>query len=109
MRGRTFAFAAALIMTASAVHYGQMRHQSSIASGYLMPPKVIVDILDAAPTPTVILSPDHRLVALLESTQHCQRSPSWPSPFIESPATASTPKFQSSHWAERYTLDPRRI
>ena len=31
-----------------------------------MPPKVIVDILDAQPTPTVIVSPDRRTMALLD-------------------------------------------
>jgi dipeptidyl aminopeptidase/acylaminoacyl peptidase len=32
----------------------------------LLPPKVIVDILDAQPTPTVIVSPDRRTMALLD-------------------------------------------
>src|SRR5688572_19440567 len=36
------------------------------ASGYLLPPKDIVDILDAAPPPTVELSPARDLVALLD-------------------------------------------
>jgi dipeptidyl aminopeptidase/acylaminoacyl peptidase len=40
--------------------------QSSTTQGYLLPPKVIVDILDAAPTPTVIVAPDRKMVALLE-------------------------------------------
>jgi dipeptidyl aminopeptidase/acylaminoacyl peptidase len=34
--------------------------------GYLLPPKVIVDILDAAPTPAVIVAPNRQMVALLE-------------------------------------------
>jgi len=65
MRKRTFAFAVALLMTASAVQYGQTRQQAGAASGYLTPPKVIVDMLDAAPTPSVIVSPDHHAIALL--------------------------------------------
>jgi dipeptidyl aminopeptidase/acylaminoacyl peptidase len=36
------------------------------ASGYLLPPKAIVDILDAAPPPTVELSPTRDVVALIE-------------------------------------------
>ena len=36
------------------------------ASGYLLPPKAIVDILDAPPPPTVELSPTRDVVALLE-------------------------------------------
>lgn len=36
------------------------------AENYLTPPQVIVDILDAAPLPTVLLSPDRQTIALLE-------------------------------------------
>ena len=36
------------------------------AQSYLTPPQVIVDILDAPPTPAVTLSPDHQVIALLE-------------------------------------------
>jgi dipeptidyl aminopeptidase/acylaminoacyl peptidase len=63
MKARAFAFAVALVIASSTVQYGQ---QPSTGAGYLTPPKVIVDILDAAPTPSVIVSPDHRLVALLD-------------------------------------------
>jgi len=65
MRKRMFAFAAALIIAASAIEYGQTRQQPTTASGYLMPPKVIVDILDAPPTPSVTVAPDRRTIALL--------------------------------------------
>jgi dipeptidyl aminopeptidase/acylaminoacyl peptidase len=51
-------------MVSSAVQYGQSRQQSAV-SGYLTPPKVIVDILDAPPTPGVVVGPDRRTVALL--------------------------------------------
>ena len=61
MRRRRIAFAAAFLIAASAVQHGQTRQQS----GYLVPPKVIVDILDAPPTPSVIVSPDRRTIALL--------------------------------------------
>src|SRR5688572_1550331 len=36
------------------------------ASGYLLPPKAIVDILDAPPAPTVELSPSRDVIALLD-------------------------------------------
>jgi dipeptidyl aminopeptidase/acylaminoacyl peptidase len=62
MRRRTFAFAAAFLIAASSIQYGQSRQQS----GYLVPPKVIVDMLDAPPTPSVIVAPDRRAIALLE-------------------------------------------
>src|SRR5438128_447554 len=65
MRKRSFAFVAALVIAASAAQYGQTRQQPTTASGYLMPPKVIVDILDAPPTPGVVVAPDRRTVALL--------------------------------------------
>jgi dipeptidyl aminopeptidase/acylaminoacyl peptidase len=43
---------------------GQARQTA--ASGYLLPPKVIVDILDAAPPPTVELSPSRDVIVLLD-------------------------------------------
>jgi dipeptidyl aminopeptidase/acylaminoacyl peptidase len=64
MRMRRLGLAAALVIVAAAVHYAQTR-QAVATSGYLTPPKVIVDILDAPPTPGVTVSPDHRTVALL--------------------------------------------
>jgi len=66
MKAKAFAFAVALVVVASTTELAQKRAQSSPASGYLTPPKVIVDILDAAPPPTVIVSPDHRVIALLD-------------------------------------------
>ena len=38
----------------------------SAASGYLSPPQTIVDILDASPTPTVIVGPTRDVAALVE-------------------------------------------
>ena len=34
-------------------------------SGYLTPPKAVVDILDAEPLPTVVVSPTHETMLLL--------------------------------------------
>jgi len=65
MRKRSFAFVATLVIALSSVQYGQTRQQPATASGYLTPPKVIVDILDAPPTPGVAVAPDRRTVALL--------------------------------------------
>jgi dipeptidyl aminopeptidase/acylaminoacyl peptidase len=65
MRMRKLIYAAALVFAAAAVQYAQTRQQAATTSGYLTPPKVIVDILDAPPTPSVVVSPDHRTVALL--------------------------------------------
>src|SRR5262245_51943712 len=38
--------------------------QAPAASGYLMPPKVIADLMDAEPLPTVSLSPDRTTLLL---------------------------------------------
>lgn len=63
MRKISFAFAVTLVISLAAVQYAQT--PSNKASGYLVPPKVIVDILDAPPTPGVIVGPDRRTIALL--------------------------------------------
>jgi dipeptidyl aminopeptidase/acylaminoacyl peptidase len=54
----------ALVLAAAAA--ASVHAQSAAGSGYQLPPKVIVDILDAAPTPTVVVSPGRQTVALLE-------------------------------------------
>jgi dipeptidyl aminopeptidase/acylaminoacyl peptidase len=55
------AFAAIVTVTA-----GLGAQSSPSTSGYQLPPKVIVDILDAAPTPIVIVAPNRQMVAMLE-------------------------------------------
>jgi dipeptidyl aminopeptidase/acylaminoacyl peptidase len=62
---RKLTFAAALVLAAASVGFAQTRQQAATPSGYLTPPKVITDILDAPPTPGVIVAPDRRTVALL--------------------------------------------
>jgi dipeptidyl aminopeptidase/acylaminoacyl peptidase len=54
---------ARIAVVAAAVAIG---HADLHAQNYQTPPKAIVDILDAAPTPTVLISPDRTVVALLE-------------------------------------------
>jgi dipeptidyl aminopeptidase/acylaminoacyl peptidase len=56
MRKLIFAFAICAMALAGT--------DASLADGYLTPPKTIVDILDAEPTPTVTPSPDHRTLAI---------------------------------------------
>jgi dipeptidyl aminopeptidase/acylaminoacyl peptidase len=62
---RRLAFAAALVLVAAVTSIAQTRQQTATPSGYLTPPKVITDILDAPPTPAVIVAPDRRTVALV--------------------------------------------
>jgi dipeptidyl aminopeptidase/acylaminoacyl peptidase len=56
-----------LIASASAWLSAQAPSQRA-ATGYLVPPKVIVDILDAAPPPTTELSPTRDVIAIIERT-----------------------------------------
>src|SRR5262245_4219370 len=69
MKTRT-PFLVAALLAVPALPYAQAQRQaaasSPTASGYLLPPKVIVDMIDAAPTPGVVASPDHKTLALLE-------------------------------------------
>ena len=61
MRNRLIAVVT-LVLAASSVNA-----QTQVpASGYLLPPKAIVDILDAPPPPTVELSPSRDVVVLLD-------------------------------------------
>jgi dipeptidyl aminopeptidase/acylaminoacyl peptidase len=62
---RKLTFAAALVLVAASIEFAQTRQQAATPSSYLTPPKVITDILDAPPTPGVIVAPDRRTVALL--------------------------------------------
>lgn len=60
MRKRNFVFAAALIITASAVQFAQTTEPTR----YQMPPKEIVTAFDAPPLPQAILSPSKQVMAL---------------------------------------------
>src|SRR5712692_10490158 len=68
MRLRTLAFIAALAVVPALPHAQTQKQTaaSPTATGYLLPPKVIVDMLDAPPTPGVVTAPDRRMIALLE-------------------------------------------
>jgi dipeptidyl aminopeptidase/acylaminoacyl peptidase len=61
MHLRHAALVASLLLTAAPALVAQA---PSPGSTYLTPPKSVVDILDAAPTPGVILSPDRKTLAL---------------------------------------------
>jgi dipeptidyl aminopeptidase/acylaminoacyl peptidase len=58
--------AAAVVFAAVAGLTAQSATAPAPSSGYLQPPKVIVDILDADPTPSVVVGPNRRTMALLE-------------------------------------------
>ena len=71
------------------------------APGYLVPPKAIVDVLDAAPPPTVELSPSGHAMAVLERA-------SMPSiadlaqPMLRIGGVRINPKTNGLHRAVRY-------
>ncbi len=65
MRRNRLAALTIVAMAASAWLSAQAQPQPA-ASGYQLPPKVIIDILDAAPPPTAELSPTRDVIALLE-------------------------------------------
>jgi dipeptidyl aminopeptidase/acylaminoacyl peptidase len=59
-------FAACALILSGSISIAAQPASQPAASGYLLPPKAIVDILDAAPPPTVELSPAKDVLALLE-------------------------------------------
>ena len=95
-----------LIAVASFLAFGaslgaQQAPQTSAASGYLLPPKVIVDMLDAAPPPTAEVSPARDVIALLERA-------SMPSiaelsqPFYRLAGVRINPRTNAPHRGQRY-------
>ena len=71
------------------------------SSGYLLPPKVIVDMLDAPPPPTAEVSPARDVIALLERA-------SMPSiaelsqPFYRLAGVRINPRTNAPHRGQRY-------
>ena len=57
-------FALAVVVCACAA--AGLHAQSAATTGYLQPPKVIVDILDAHPTPNVMLGPQRQVIAIMD-------------------------------------------
>ena len=71
--------------------------QAPAEPGYLLPPKVIVDILDQPPPPEVVLSPSRDVVAVLEHARDADdrrarrgRCCGWPDCASTRPPTAGT-------------------
>lgn len=66
MRTLRFAALAASLVCGSVWLSAQAPAQAPAASGYLLPPKPIVDILDAPPPPTLIVSPTRDVAVIIE-------------------------------------------
>jgi dipeptidyl aminopeptidase/acylaminoacyl peptidase len=63
---RSISVAAAVVVSACVTLDAQSAAAPGGSAGYLLPPKVIVDILDAPPTPSVVVGPNRRMMALLD-------------------------------------------
>jgi dipeptidyl aminopeptidase/acylaminoacyl peptidase len=63
---RRIRFVAATLAFATATVWVSAQQGQPATPGYLLPPKVIVDILDAAPPPTTDLSPTRDTLAVIE-------------------------------------------
>ena len=72
MRNSLFAVIA-LVVASAALNAQAPAPASAPSAGYVLPPKAIVDILDAAPPPTVELSPA-RDVSRCSTARACRRS-----------------------------------
>ncbi len=66
IRPRAHVLATGFVLTAIAMMARPAQAQDAASPVYLTPPQAIVDILDATPFPNAIVSPDRRVVALLE-------------------------------------------
>ena len=61
---RTAAFVGAAVLAGTAGMIAQ-QPAASVSSGYLTPPKAVIDIVDSAPLPTVEVSPARDVLALV--------------------------------------------
>src|SRR6187402_3627742 len=71
------------------------------ASGYLLPPKVIVDMLDAPPPPTAEVSPARDVIALLERAS-MPTIAELSQPFYRLAGVRINPRTNAPHRGQRY-------
>ncbi len=88
--------AAALVVTTASSTFAQ-----APASGYLLPPKVIVDMLDAPPPPTAEMSPARDVIALLERSS-MPGIAELAQPFYRLAGMRINPRTNAPHRATRY-------
>ena len=94
MRNRIIAFVVC-VLTASAAF------AQAPASGYLLPPKVIVDMLDAPPPPTAEVSPARDVIALLERAS-MPTIAELSQPFYRLAGVRINPRTNAPHRGQRY-------
>ncbi len=90
---RAFALAAALLLPALS------SAQQPLETGYQLPPKTIVDILDAPPPPTAVMSPTRTVMALLERTS-MPKIADMAAPMLRLAGTRVNPKVNGPYGAQ---------
>src|SRR5262245_1227120 len=86
-----------LVLAASSLH----AQTQPAASGYLLPPKVIVDMLDAPPPPTAEVSPARDVIALLERAS-MPTIAELSQPFYRLAGVRINPRTNAPHRGQRY-------
>jgi len=95
MRYRLIAAASFLLFATS------LNAQQAPASGYILPPKVIVDMLDAPPPPTAEVSPARDVIALLERAS-MPTIAELSQPFYRLAGVRINPRTNAPHRGNRY-------
>src|SRR6478736_7998258 len=96
-----FRFVAAAICIAALPALGLAQSPGPAASGYLLPPKVIVDMLDAPPPPTAEVSPARDVIALLERAS-MPTIAELSQPFYRLAGVRLNPRTNAPHRGNRY-------
>ncbi len=81
---------------------GQAQEPASSAVSYQVPPKAIIDILDAPPSPAVVVGPNRQVVALV-SRISMPTIAELAEPMLRLAGTRVNPKTNASHSLPRYT------
>ena len=97
MRNRLIA-AVTFVLAASTLH---AQTQTPASSGYLLPPKAIVDMLDAPPPPTAEVSPARDVIALLERAS-MPTIAELSQPFYRLAGVRINPRTNAPHRGQRY-------
>lgn len=96
-----FRFVATAVCIAALPSLGLAQSSGQAASGYLLPPKVIVDMLDAPPPPTAEVSPARDVIALLERAS-MPTIAELSQPFYRLAGVRINPRTNAPHRGQRY-------
>ncbi|MEW5983846.1 MAG: prolyl oligopeptidase family serine peptidase [Acidobacteriota bacterium] len=100
---RTGVWWVALVLAALALGIpGQAQEPGSSAVSYQLPPQAIIDILDAPPPPSVVVSPNRQVVALVSRISMPSIS-ELAEPMLRLAGARVNPRTNASHSLPRYT------